>query len=693
MYLDERSSLLLRELAFNPDFKQRDLEEKHGLSRRQVGYSIDKINSWLLSNDLPSIERAKSGFFVINPEVRSYLKMDNQKEDASQQYILSESERACLLILMMLSKEDDLSLHHFTTALLVSKNTVLNDLKAVQAMLQPQGLAVSYSRQSGYEMTGSEFQKRRLMLDIVQTVLNKEYGEAIMEDVVAINKKRRADIGQWLEQVEQQLSMTFTDEKMKQLPYILAITFIRIQQGERIDASFCIHYEELSDTKEYQAVELLLQEDESIPREERLFLALNLLASNVSSYEMLTDSALPDLKNAVEDMLHLFEKNACIVLKEKENLTRLIFIHMKPAYYRIKYHLTTSNMYAEKIDSEFGELHFLIKRSVSPLEKLIGESIPESEMVYLTMFIGGWLERQGDSIQAKMRAIVVCPNGLSVSKLMKNTLQKVFPEFLFLDSLSIRDFHQFSQEYDLVFSPSVLATEKQLFIVKQLPTEEEKGQLRKRVMQALYGYSPGTLSVEEIFAVIHRHGDIKNESKLKKELYLLLEEKQLSTGLAIPVKQHRLDLTDFLTEDVITIVPSVTDWKDAVRQAAAPLLENGSIEPEYVKAIIEEHDYDNPYMILGKHVSIPHASPEKGVNRTAMSILCIQKGIPFSSNFHVHLVVIIAAKEKEKHIRALFQLSQLALVHEDVLQIAAAKEKSDVVDMIRPYVEKDEDNE
>lgn len=692
MYLDERSSLLLKDLVFNHDFKNKDLEEKHGLSRRQVGYSIDKINSWLASNDLPGIERAKNGFFIIQAEVLSYLKVDYQTESAGQTYIFSENERAELILLMILNKREELSLIHFTSALQVSKNTVLNDLKFAQTILQPHSLAVSYSRQKGYELIGSEIQKRRFLLDLVQRILQKEYGETAIETITEMNKQQKADIQQWLEQVEQQLSLTFTDEKMKQLPYILAITLGRIEQFERIDAAFCIHYEELSDTKEYQAVELLLQSDEAIPREERLFIALNLLASNVSSYEVLTDTALPELVKAVEATLRLFEKNACIELKEKENLTRLIFIHMKPAYYRIKYHLTTSNQYAEKIDAEFGELHFLIKQSIGPLEDLIGEPIPESEIVYLTMFIGGWLERQGDSIQSKVRAVVVCPNGLSVSKLMKRTLQTIFPEFSFLDSLSVREFQQYNREYELVFSPHALLTKKPLFIVKQLPTEEEKRQLRKRVMQELYGYVPSTLDVEEIFSIIHKHGQIRDEKKLRKELQGLLEAKQAGAGIQTLKKQEPLDLNYFITEDMITIVPAVSSWKEAVRLAAAPLVQAGKIDPEYTEAVIREHDFKNPYMLLGKHVAIPHASPEKGVHETAMSLLCIESGVPFSADFHIHLVVVIAAEDKEKHIRALFQLSQLALEQEEVQQIARSKSKAAIVERLKTYIEKGEKN-
>lgn len=695
MYLDERSSLLLKDLIYNPDVKNKDLEAKYGLSRRQVSYSIEKINSWLETNDLPVIERAKNGCFILHTELFSYLKADTPKEKAGRQYVLSENERVQLLLLLILSKEDSLSLVHFTSALLVSKNTILNDLKTAHLFLERHGLAISYSRQNGYEITGSEFEKRRLLLDLVQIMLNKEHGEALVEKAIGIKKKEREALQEWLEQVEQQLNLTFTDEKMKQLPYILTIILTRIQQRQHIEAAFCIHYEEISDTKEYQAVELLLFKQDNVPREERLFIALNLLTSNVSSYEVLTEKVVPELMKAVEETLLLFERNSCIKLKEKDSLVRLVFIHMKPAYYRIKYHLTTSNMYTEKINTEFGELHYLIKQSIKPLKELIGEPLPESEIVYLTMFIGGWLERQGDSIQSKMRAVVVCPNGLSVSKLMKNSLQKLFPEFLFLNALSVREFQQLSIDYDLVFSPYMLPTEKRLFIVQQFLSEEEKIQLRKRVMQDLYGYVPNALSVEEIFSIVRKHGEIKDEQKLKKDLQALLEAKQESTGLSIQSlrKQERPGLTDFITEEVITIASNVSDWKEAIRLAAAPLVSNGAIEPCYVDEIIRQHDYHNPYMILGKHTSIPHAGPESGVNKTAMSLLCIKEGVKFSENFNIRLVVVIAAKDREEHIRALFQLSQLAFQEKDIQAIAQEKNKKKIVGILKNYTEEVEAND
>ncbi|MFP3490949.1 transcription antiterminator BglG, partial [Staphylococcus sp. SIMBA_130] len=76
---------------------------------------------------------------------------------------------------------------------------------------------------------------------------------------------------------------------------------------------------------------------------------------------------------------------------------------------------------------EFKELHHLVKRSIGPLAELIGDDIPESETTYVTMLIGGWMNRQGESIEEKIKAVVVCPQGVSVSKLMFNELKELFP--------------------------------------------------------------------------------------------------------------------------------------------------------------------------------------------------------------------------------------------------------------------------
>src|SRR5690606_31211882 len=123
--------------------------------------------------------------------------------------------------------------------------------------------------------------------------------------------------------------------------------------------------------------------------------------------------------------------------------------HLKPAYYRIKYQLTDTIVFQGSLSKEFKELHHLVKRSIGPLQKLVGSDIPDNEIAFITMLIGGWMNKHGESIDKKVKAIVVCPQGVSVSRLMYNELRELFPEFVFLDYLSVREYLKYPLEYDV----------------------------------------------------------------------------------------------------------------------------------------------------------------------------------------------------------------------------------------------------
>src|SRR5699024_1233755 len=69
MQLDDRSSRILEELISNPSVTSKDMEKKFELTRRQLGYSFDKVNSWLLEQNLPVIERTRQGHFIIDKTV------------------------------------------------------------------------------------------------------------------------------------------------------------------------------------------------------------------------------------------------------------------------------------------------------------------------------------------------------------------------------------------------------------------------------------------------------------------------------------------------------------------------------------------------------------------------------------------------------------------------------------------------
>ena len=139
-------------------------------------------------------------------------------------------------------------------------------------------------------------------------------------------------------------------------------------KDNKIETSFSIQYEELSDTKEYQATEEILFDFEDIPVQERLFITLHLLTTNVYWSETQSEEPIPNLAQALDDMLRLFEKSAAVKLQDRQQLLTKILLHVKPAYYRIKYQLTEINDVGHTlIKKEYKELHHLVSQSTKPL--------------------------------------------------------------------------------------------------------------------------------------------------------------------------------------------------------------------------------------------------------------------------------------------------------------------------------------
>ncbi|GAB1782343.1 MULTISPECIES: BglG family transcription antiterminator [Priestia] len=678
MHLDERSSLILKRVVSNPGISNTELERKYHLSRRQISYSFTKINDWLKSNNYPKIQRTNGGKFIIDPLLMELFA--EKVEHSAGSYIPSEKERAQLVLLMLLSSEEELSLLHFSSSLSVSKNTVLRDMKYTQKIVNGYHLEIVYSRMYGYDIVGSEWNKRKLLIEVLRTVYDMYQGETYIQAYTGTSREEIQRLKEQMEKVEKRLALQFIDQKIKLLPYTIAILLKRIKKGNLIKDSYHIDYEELSDTKEFEAAEILIEDAACIPKEERLFITLQLLTSNVLSSQFLREEETLELKSSLKSSLALFEKKACITFKEKEKLLQKLVLHMKPAYYRIKYQLTTNYSIIEKVSEEFEAIHYIVKDSLKPFETYIGCSIPESEVMFITVFIGGHLINSGETIQLKKRAVVVCPNGVSISHLMEHTLRDLFPEFYFYEALSIREFEQSKAEFDMVFSPVPVQTSKHLFIVEQFITDFQKLQLRQRVIQTIFGLNTSVVNIEQLISVIEKYAKVDQKSQLQKALQDYFSLQVLNETS----KNQEYSLADLITPETIVLRDQVESWKEAISIAAAPLLHKGIITEAYIDKMQEQYPSMSPHIVLRLNVAIPHASPEDGVQAVGMSLLKLKEGL-LCGEQKVHFIVVIAAIDKKKHLNAMLQLMKLAEMNGVINEMKQLNEKYKIYEIIKTH--------
>ena len=144
-------------------------------------------------------------------------------------------------------------------------------------------------------------------------------------------------------------------------------------------------------------------------------------------------------------------------------------------------------------------------------------------------------------------------------------------------------------------------------------------------------------------------------------------------------------LSDLLTDDVIAVNVSASDWKDAIRKSGELLLNIGVIEPRYIDAMIKFCKEYKAYIVIAPGIALPHARPEDGVKRICLSLITLKEPVRFGhpQNDPVDLVIALGAIDNKSHIKALGQLAKVLMDKETLKAIRSAQTKEDILKIIR----------
>lgn len=284
----------------------------------------------------------------------------------------------------------------------------------------------------------------------------------------------------------------------------------------------------------------------------------------------------------------------------------------------------------------------------------------------------------------KKRALVVCPSGISSSLMVKHQLQSLFSEINIEKTVSLQEFGEgdFAKNYDLIFSTVVLKHNQPYFHVKPIMTPIEKNNLVNEVYRHLFGIRHHELSPRELIQVIGQFADVFDENGLKEALSRFSFQKKVDGYRGIqPV------LRDLLTNQTIQVADKVSDWEEAIKVAADPLLVKGVIERSYIDAMIENVKTMGPYVVIGPEVAIPHARPETGVNEVGMSFLQLREPVHFLGNedYPVRLLFCIAAIDNSTHLKALSQLTKLLSQKENIDKLKQLTTAESILELINEY--------
>ncbi|MED3936389.1 BglG family transcription antiterminator [Priestia megaterium] len=669
--LDKRSTAVLQVLLQAATFiSVQELMKQFQVSRRTIYYDIEKINDWLCQQELEFVQYTYGKGFFLNDQVKDQVA--KQISHVMPSAYLSVEDRQIYVALMCILRGGKIGTQQLMDETEVSRNTVLQDIKDLKNKWVKKGISLTYSYKDGYEVKGSESDIRNLLY-IHITELLSQHQEELLKRVMKADYEYSM-IYHWLVECEDKLGMAFTDKMLTQLAYMLTCCIQRIGGKRYVDA-LITRKDELEKTRQYKA----LQEIESVlgfdfPPHEKHYLATVLLSAKVN----VVNQADSDdwMRSIVKEMVSRFQAYACVVFEDRNRLEQNLYIHLKTAYYRLLYNIHLPNPMLSAIQTKYQDIVELTKKALLPLENSLQTRINEDEISYFALHFGGWMKKQ-EGRQKQKRIVIVCANGIGTSRMLQYQLEQLLTDAELIGPMTVRDYEQFKETYDLVITTTPLKKRMNVMLVNPILTDDEKQRLIDLVEPA-----SSQLTTQAIMGIIKQHANIQDEPALLANLKLVIQQSKKMVR-----EDKKPMLHEVLQEPFLQLTDSADDWKSAVRLAAKPLLNYEYIEPSYVEAMIKSVEQLGPYIVIAPKVALPHARPEHGVNRVGMSMLCLKEPVYFSTEKQhgAQLIIVLAATDNETHLKALSQLSMMLSENDNIDKLIAMNTKQEMLALIEAY--------
>ncbi|MDX5686013.1 PTS sugar transporter subunit IIA, partial [Clostridioides difficile] len=613
------------------------LQEKFNVSKRTIYYDILAINEQLgKSGNIKNVKHK----FIFEGNLCDARKIISTEED---KFLDSDYRKTFILNKILLGEK--ISIEKLTNEMLLSKNTVVQTITDVKKYLQTMGLRLEYKGK--YKIIGDEYVIRELFLIIVQ------------ENILEINS-----ISEEVSSFDTKGHIKLTDYSLLNLTKFVEFLNKRIRDGKTLYS-----YKYLNEAKKISyfsnCKELLCEEANE---NEQAY-----ICTYISSLPSLNSEVKEDVvEEYVDKLIDKFEVNTAIKLESKHEFKKNILRHLHSSYNRIRFKFPIRNPMLDETKYKHESLYKIIKSIIENEEEFpVFEGIREEEIGFIAAYFGGYLRGSRDNGLRRNKVLLVCPNGLMVSKSLEIQLYKYIPTIEIVGIVSIKQLKEVNVYYDYIITTIDIQNVNNVIVVNPLLTSSDVQLLMNKLISVKENEK--YFNLELIIQAIRKNGVINNEEALKADLLNIIHK--IDEG-----EMYQPMLKELINAERVNIIKSVRDWKEAIKIASKPLLEDNSIEELYIENMIKSVEKYGPYIVLADRFALPHASSKEGVNKLAMSLLIVEDEVDLLGK-PVNIFMVLAAVDNTTHIRALASLSEMMYEEENVKLIING-DKSSILELI-----------
>ncbi len=664
-HVNERTVQIVHRLSqSSDDCTLRGLAEEFGVSERTIRNDIKSLNRFLGETSIDEIHFGSGGVVVLPEDFQRVEGLLPVRDNVT--YKMSSDERKALGAAMLVGSTTYVTLADIAERFSVSRASILNDLDGIKQLVSGAGLEVESKPSRGLKVSGPESLRRDFLVEfldaktpIVEQWLHFPENASMRDDAIVVKKI--------LNEQCHAFGLFMPDSTFRKATNALCIAVMRNRKGKALDPSGA----------RYRSREVQCPGDfeKNVVAYVSQYCCIDMDSGEVSYFSNLLRAlrfhgdqqfSLDDLQ--VQKITRVFirciSEEISVDLNGDYDLFEYLSNHLESMFTTEPSHFPENPVLREVVEDQPTVLAS-VRKNLDILEEFAGREITPVETMYVALHICAALERRKNR-GVRPRVVVVCDGGIGTSQLLAEELRGRF-DIRIVKVMPAHDVPYIdTYRTDLVISTVPLENCHVDSVVIRLPMNDREYQ---RIREKLGGIvsssdrvlddSPESLTaqglLERIEPIIRRavpdNEEVLKEVRLEVRRYFR-EAQQLEDQIIAPY------LHQLLPPSHIRLDVEASDWREAIRESARPLLEMGYIEVRYADAMVEDMEQYGPYMALSPGVAIPHSSPDNGTIKMGMSMVRLAHPVEFGSevNDPIEFVFTLSAVDRKTHLRAFANL-------------------------------------
>lgn len=461
-----RQKFILNNLIEKGPLTTKGLSQQMDISERTVLREVSAINVWLKQYDL----RIAEGVGQLNI-IGSRKNINIIKEffaGVPLLWMLTQEQRQVLITAQLLLAREPIKSAYFSSQFNIVEGTVIFYLDKIEDWLAAKDLKLVRRRGYGLEIIGSDWKKRNAFTELLynyrsiselleflyednndyslQAFFNVTFGENLINGVKEVLKKLFSD----------NVSLKARDVDYFSAFIHMLLSVERTRSGVPIELPDYIVRDALA-MKEASFIKdmekALGEKGIKLPDSELAYLVIHITGDNgLFENERIPSELGFDIDDSISEIIYLTSKRLNIGIECDRQLVDGLKQHINPALYRLTMGLEVRNPIINEIKEYYRELFNAVDHACKLVFSKYNLVIPANEVGYVTMHIGAAIERQNGMV-SRLKALIICPNGISTAKILLGKLKNSFPEIDVIDVCSIREMDERVKEgYDIVLS-------------------------------------------------------------------------------------------------------------------------------------------------------------------------------------------------------------------------------------------------